>query len=110
MVRKKMDIGLDARKPKASCTSVTCPWHGHLRVRGRVFEGRVVSDKSPATVVVQWDYLQYVPKYERYARRRTRLAAHNPACISAKEGDTVRIAECRPLSKTKTFVVIEKVS
>lgn len=108
MARKKADIGLDAKKPKATCASETCPWHGHLRVRGRVFKGRVVSDKSPGTVIVQWDYLFYVPKYERYARRRTRIAAHNPPCIAAKEGDIVRIAECRPLSKTKAFVVIEK--
>lgn len=109
MARKKTDIGLEAKKPKVACTSETCPWHGHLRVRGRIFEGRVISDKAPATVVVQWDHLYYVPKYERYARRRTRLAAHSPSCIGAKEGDVVRIAECRPLSKTKAFVVIEKV-
>lgn len=108
MARKKIDIGLDAKKPKAACTSDKCPWHGHLRVRGRVFEGKVVSDKAPDTVTVQWDYLQYIPKYERYERRRSKLAAHNPACIAAKHGDTVRIAECRPLSKMKSFVVIEK--
>jgi small subunit ribosomal protein S17 len=39
--------------------------------------------------------------------RRTRVKAHNPESIDAKEGDTVRIAETRPLSKTKNFVVIE---
>jgi small subunit ribosomal protein S17 len=108
MVRKKIDIGLDAKKPKNVCSSVKCPWHGHLRVRGRVFGGKVVSDKAPFTVVVQWDHLHYIPKYERYERRRTRVSAHNPACIAAKEGDAVRIAECRPLSKAKAFVVIEK--
>lgn len=100
---------MDAKKPKAVCTSEKCPWHGHLRVRGRVFEGRVVSDKAPFTVVVRWDHIQYVPKYERYARRRTQVAAHNPSCIAAKEGDVVRIGECRPISKMKSFVVIEKV-
>jgi small subunit ribosomal protein S17 len=110
MARKKIDIGMDAKKPKNVCSSESCPWHGHLRVRGRVFQGRVVSDKAPATVIVQWDHLQYVPKYERYERRRTRVAAHNPVCISAKESDIVRIAECRPLSKMKSFVVIEKIA
>lgn len=108
-MRKKVDIGFEAKKPRASCTNEKCPWHGHLRVRGRTFTGVVVSDKAPETVIVQWDHIQYVPKYERYARRRTRVAAHNPVCISAKEGDTVKIAECRPLSKMKSFVVIEKI-
>ena len=42
-------------------------------------------------------------------KKRTRLHAHNPSCIDAKEGDTVKIMECRPLSKTKKFVVIEKI-
>ena len=61
------------------------------------------------TVIVRRDYLHYVPKYERYERRHSRIAAHNPDCINAKVGDKVKIAECRPLSKTKHFVVIEKV-
>jgi len=106
--RKKTDIGIDAKKPKASCTSIKCPWHGSLKVRGRMFQGRVVSDKAASTVIVQWDFLRYIPKYERYSRKRTRVAAHNPECIGAKEGDTVKIAECRPLSKMKSFVVVEK--
>jgi len=110
MARKKIGIGLDAKKPKSVCTNERCPWHGHLRVRGRVFEGRVVSDKALDTVVVRWDHIHYVPKYERYSRRHTRIAAHNPSCIGAREGDMVRIAECRPLSKMKSFVVIEKVA
>ncbi len=46
-------------------------------------------------------------RYERYEKRRTRVAAHNPPCINAKEGDKVVIAECRPLSRTKKFVIIE---
>jgi small subunit ribosomal protein S17 len=49
----------------------------------------------------------YVPKYERYLNRRSKVKAHNPVEISAKEGDTVIIKECRPISKTKKFVVVE---
>lgn len=108
MSKKKLDIGVDAKKPKAGCKHDICPWHGHLRVRGRIFEGRVVSDKAPATVTVTWDYLHYIPKYERYMRKRTKISAHNPACIAAKAGEVVRIMECRPISKTKKFVVIER--
>jgi len=111
MAKKKIkDLGLDVKKPKAVCNSNKCPWHGHLKVRGRLFQGNISSSKSSNTAIVEWDYLHYVPKYERSERRKTRIAAHNPTCISAKEGDTVKIAECRPLSKTKKFVVIEKIS
>jgi len=38
----------------------------------------------------------------------SRITAHNPPCIGAKTGDKVKIAECRPISKTKSFVVVEK--
>ena len=41
-------------------------------------------------------------------RMNSRITAHNPPCIDAKTGDKVKIAECRPLSKTKNFVVVEK--
>ncbi|MFH8110199.1 MAG: 30S ribosomal protein S17, partial [Candidatus Aenigmatarchaeota archaeon] len=41
--------------------------------------------------------------------RRTRVYAHLPPCLDVKVGDKVKIAECRPLSKIKHFVVIEKI-
>ncbi len=106
--KRKIDIGLDAKKPEGECKSLKCPWHGVLKVRGRIFQGRVVSDKAPATVTVQWDYTSFVPKYERFARKKTKVHAHNPECIAAKDGEIVKIVECRPLSKSKSFVVVEK--
>ena len=39
--------------------------------------------------------------------RSSRISAHIPDCINAKAGDNVKIMECRPLSKTKKFVVVE---
>ncbi len=110
MKGKVRDIGLDVKPPKGVCNSSKCPFHGTLSVRGRVFKGVVVSDKAKNTVTVQWEYFHYVPKYERYERKKTKILAHNPDCINAKKGDIVKIAECRPLSKRKSFVVIEKVS
>jgi small subunit ribosomal protein S17 len=104
----KRDIGLDVNPPKNKCTDELCPFHGTLSVRGRVFEGTVVSENMPNTAVVRKEYLHYVKKYMRYERRGKRLHAHNPPCISAKNGDEVKIAECRPLSKTVSFVIIEK--
>ncbi len=101
------NIGLNAPQPKEVCSDVNCPFHGTLSVRGQVITGKVVSDRMMGTVVVERQYLHYVRKYKRYEKRSSKLHAHNSPCIHAKTGDTVRIAECRPLSKTTTFVVVE---
>lgn len=91
-----------------SCGDKDCPFHGSLSTRGAVLSGVVVSDKMHKTVVVQIDYLHYFPKYNRYGKRRRKIHAHNPPCIRAAKGDTVKIMECRPISKTVAFVVVEK--
>lgn len=79
--------------------------HGSLSTRGSQLEGRVVSAKAKKTAIVEIDYTRYIYKYERYLRKRSRIPAYNPDCISAKEGNIVSIAETRRLSKTKSFVV-----
>lgn len=99
---------LSLKKPKKTCEDPNCPFHGTLSIRGRVLEGIVVSAKMDKTIIVRRDYLNYVPKFKRYERRRSHLPAHNPPCINAREGDRVKVAECRPLSKTVSFSVIEK--
>jgi len=109
MKKKVRNIGIDAKPPEKTCNDPKCPWHGKLPIRGKILEGIVVSAKAQKTAIVLRDYLHYVPKYERYERRCSRIAAYNPECISAKEGDRVRIAECRPLSKKKHFVIVEVV-
>ncbi|MFP4111632.1 MAG: 30S ribosomal protein S17 [Candidatus Woesearchaeota archaeon] len=78
-----------------------------LKLRGREFVGTVTSDKMRNTVTVSWTRRRYLPKYERYERKMSKIKAHNPESIDAKEGDMVRVMECRPLSKTKNFVVVE---
>jgi small subunit ribosomal protein S17 len=103
------EIGLNVKPPKKSCDDPRCPFHGSLPVRGKILEGSVVSDKMSKTVTVERGYLHRVKKYMRYERRRSRIKAHNPPCINAKVGDKVKIAECRPLSKTVAFVVVEKI-
>lgn len=110
MKKKVKDIGYDVKQPEKECGDPNCPFHGKLPIRGKILEGNVVSSKMSNTVIVERNYLHFVPKYDRYERRRSRTPAHNPACINAKKGDKVKIAECRPLSKTKHFVVIEKMS
>jgi small subunit ribosomal protein S17 len=101
------NIGIDAKVPERTCADAKCPWHGNISLRGRMFTAKVVSARSPKTAIIQWDFVHFIPKYERYERRHSRINAYNPDCIAAKEGDTVRIAECRMLSKTKAFAVIE---
>lgn len=101
-------MAFSIKKPKKTCEDQDCPFHGKLSVRGHVMEGSVISDKMDKTVVVRRDYLNYVPKYKRYERRHSHISAHNPPCIDVKEGDWVKIAECRPISKTVSFVVVEK--
>ncbi|PNX48931.1 MAG: 30S ribosomal protein S17 [Thermoplasmata archaeon M11B2D] len=102
------NIGLNVKPPSSSCTDKDCPFHGALSVRGLVLMGTVVSTKRQGTIAVQREFMHYVKKYERYEKRTSTYHAHCPPCMVLKSGDTVRIAECRPLSKTVSFVAIEK--
>ena len=104
----KKNIGLELSKPKESCDDKHCAFHGNITVRGRQFIGMVTRTNSQKTAVVEWQRLSYLPKYQRYEKRRSRLQVHNSLCINAKVGEKVRIVECRPISKTKNFVIIER--
>ena len=94
-------------KETANCGDMHCAVHKALGTRGREFVGTVTAS-SQKTATVEWPRSKKSPKFERYEKAKTVLKAHNPECISAKRGDIVRIAECRPISKTKSFVIIEK--
>lgn len=106
----KKSIGVDIKAPAEECGSPSCAWHGTVSVRGRIFRGVVRHSKSKNTAMVEWGYHKFIPKYERYERRKTRVTAHNPDCIKAKEGDIVIIGECRPISKTKKFIILAKLA
>ncbi|MEM4282340.1 MAG: 30S ribosomal protein S17 [Candidatus Woesearchaeota archaeon] len=93
-----------------ACKDRHCSRHGGLSVRGRRFVGTVISANMQRTATVEWPRTKFIRKYERYARARSRVKAHNPDCIAAKPGDVVRIGECRKISKTKSFVILEKIS
>lgn len=103
-------IGIDVKPPRKTCNDPHCPFHGSTKLRGRVFKGKAVSLKAANLAVVEREYLHYVPKFMRYEKRRSRIHAHLPPCLTAREGDAVTIAECRPLAKTVSFVVIEGAS
>jgi small subunit ribosomal protein S17 len=75
----------------------------------RTIEGRVVSNKMQKTVTVLLERQVQHPLYGKIVRRSTKVHAHdeNNEC---KEGDVVRIAETRPLSKTKNWRVVKVVT
>ncbi|KTC65215.1 30S ribosomal protein S17 (plasmid) [Legionella adelaidensis] len=75
----------------------------------RTVVGKVVSDKMQKTIVVMVERTVKHPKYGKIMRRRTKIHAHDENQVS-KIGDTVRIQESRPLSKTKSWVLLEVIS
>jgi small subunit ribosomal protein S17 len=72
----------------------------------RTVTGKVISSKMDKTVSVSVERLVKHPLYGKYLRRTTRYMAHD-ADNSCNEGDTVMIAECRPLSKNKSWRLVE---
>jgi len=80
-----------------------------IGTRGRTFEG-VITKKFPKRIVIEFERMIYVRKYERYARLKTKIHARLPENMEdkVKVGDFIRVHECRPLSKIIHFVVIEK--
>ncbi len=102
-----MNAGLQVEPPSKKCDDARCPFHGGLKVRGRLLTGRAVSTAGKGFVVVEMQYLHMVPKFNRGERRRSRISAHLPPCITVNEGDSVTMGECRPLSKSVSFVVVE---
>ena len=75
----------------------------------RTVEGRVVSNKMNKTVTILVERQVKHPLYGKYIRRSTKLHAHDEA-NACNEGDVVRVTECRPMSKTKNWRVVEIVS
>ncbi|MEN9626103.1 MAG: hypothetical protein RL557_431 [archaeon] len=92
-----------------SCHDFACPRHGTISLRGRSFYGTVIK-KFPKRVVISFDRTIYVKKYERYAKRKTKLHARLPDCMNKdiEIGDYIHIMECRPISKIIHFVVVGK--
>ena len=71
----------------------------------RILPGTVVSDKADKTVVVRVQRRVMHPLYKKFITLSKKFAAHDPE-NRCKEGDKVRIQECRPLSKNKNFEVL----
>jgi small subunit ribosomal protein S17 len=74
----------------------------------RLLTGKVVSDKMDKTIAVSVERLVKHPMYGKYVRRTTKLLAHDEG-NECREGDTVAIKPCRPMSRRKSWVLVRVV-
>ena len=79
---------------------------GHFQCVENYLRGRVVKNKAKNTVVIQKESPVYFSKFKRYARSKNSIHAHVPSNLEINEGDIVIAAECRPLAKSVSFVVV----
>lgn len=103
----KKSIGLPVKTPEKDCKDKHCPFHGNMSVRGKLFDGKATSTKARQTITLRRETPVYYKKFKRYARSQSTIHAHVPLCMEVKEGDRVLTAECRPISKSVSFVVVE---
>ena len=83
------------------------PFNGSLSIRGKIFEGIVINAKAKGTVVIERESLIDFTKFKRFGRSKNKIHAHVPSNLDIEEGDYVVAAECRPISKSVSFVVVE---
>ena len=81
-----------------------------IGTRGRTFEG-IVTKKFHKRIVIEFERMIYIKKYERYAKSRTKIHARLPEAMEKEinVGDLIKVQECRPLSKIIHFIVIKKI-
>merc|ERR1712087_873400 len=104
------NVGLGFKTPREAIEGTyidkKCPFTGNVSIRGRIIQGTVKSTKMKRTIIVRRDYLHYIKKYNRFEKRHKNIPAHVSPCFRVKEGDSVTIGQCRPLSKTVRFNVL----
>ena len=103
------NIGISVKKSTKSPISgeKNNPFNGSLSIRGKLFEGIVVNAKAKHTVTLEKKSSINFSKFRRYGRSKNRIHAHVPSNLDVGEGDHVIAAECRPISKSVSFVIIE---
>ncbi|MFT7615462.1 MAG: small subunit ribosomal protein S17 [Candidatus Woesearchaeota archaeon] len=111
-MKKNDTIGYGIERPKQVEGAVhdeNCPFYGSLKIHGNLIQGEVVSISGPLSVTIRIARQVYVPKYRRFKKSFSKIHTHNPTAISAKVGDKVIFVGCRPISKTKSTVIVKKV-
>jgi len=103
------NIGLPVKEPKKKSVENenNNPFNGSLSIRGKIFEGIVINAKAKGTVVIERESLIEFTKFKRFGRSKNKIHAHVPSNLDIQEGDHVVAAECRPISKSVSFVVVE---
>jgi small subunit ribosomal protein S17 len=104
--RTRTKVTREAPKTRKPITRTEKPATEPARRQER--RGVVVSDKGDKTIVVKVDVIKSHPKYKKVVRRSVKFQAHDEQ-NTAGVGDTVRIVESRPLSKTKHWRLVEVV-
>jgi len=103
------NIGLPVTEPKKKPAKNDSknPFNGSLTIRGKLFEGIVINAKAKGTAVIQKESPIYFKKFKRYGRSKNQIQAHVPSNLNVQNGDHVVAAECRPISKSVSFVIVE---
>ena len=102
-----LGIPAPARAYDSASYDRNCPFTGGLAVKKELLKGKVIKKDTNKSATIEWFRSHYVPKYERYELKRSRLRVHNPPAVNAQIGQTVLVARTRPLSKTKHHVIIQ---
>jgi small subunit ribosomal protein S17 len=97
------------KAPSRECADKNCPFHGEMGVKKELISGVVIKKDLGNSATIEWSKSIYVPKYERYQKKRFRMRVHNPDCIAAQIGQEVVVARSRPISKTKNHIILNVV-
>ncbi len=103
------NIGLPVIEPKEKPVKNenNNPFNGSLTIRGKLFEGIVINAKAKGTAIIQRESPVYFKKFKRFGRSKSKIHAHIPSNLNVQKGDYVVAAECRPISKSVSFVIVE---
>ena len=113
-VRYFKNVGLGFKTPKNAINGKyidkKCPFTGNVSIRGRIIRAQVATYKMKNSLIIRRNYLHWVQKYQRYMKRHKNFAAHVSPCFDrVRVGDDVVVGQCRPLSKTVRYNVLEHI-
>ena len=104
---RNIGLPVKVKEKDVSANEKKNPFNGSLAIRGKLFEGTVINAKAKGTVVIQKESPIYFSKFKRFGRSKNKIRAHVPSNLNIQEGDFVIAAECKPISKSVSFVVVE---
>ena len=113
-IRYVKSVGLGFKTPKAAVEGKyidrKCPFTGDVSIRGRMMRATVRSTKMKRSIVIRRNYLHFINKYQRYMKRHKNFTVHCSPCFEPAVGDEVVVGQCRPLSKTVRYNVLQVIS